>query len=217
MFLWPVEEIHPDYAFGSSHALLDKLRTTYHCFISFDSRRSLFRVFGENDNKGLENVRDVVKSLNVAFCECAAMKSLPLEVYLVRPPHSLEAKITVKMVNACVVLGKHSKNTVPSTGNTLGALKSAQLSGASIDKSRLAIWDQEMAKVEAKNKAILEKAITSSLGRLLYRRGRIQMRTQIGLFGFSRYFAQKGVPETPTETFMRNVSSSSTKGNLQLM
>lgn len=197
--------------------MLDQLRTSYHCFITFDSRRSAFRIFADDEQKGLDNVRDVVKGLNVAFCECAAMKSVPLEVYLVRPPHSLEAKTTVKMIDACLVLGTNTRNIGISTGNTLGTLKSAQLSGPSFDKTRLATWDQEMAKVEAKNKAIVEKAITSSLSRLVYRRGRIQMRTHIGLFAFSRYFTQKGAPCTPTEDFMHNLSSLSTKGNMQFM
>ena len=75
--------------------------------------------------------------------------------------------------------------------------------------------DDEAEKLIARNEAMMETAMIGCLGRMLYPRGRIQMRTHIGAFVFSKYYLPKESTKISTMDFIQNMSGSSTKGSLQ--
>ena len=115
--------MQPDKAFGSSHSALDFLRQHDSCFITFDRQLSVFKVL-TNDEDGLQNVQKVITRLRIAFCECAALSSMPLELYLVQPSTIGFGKTTVKMIDADLWYGPASALTPP---NPPSFLKTAQL------------------------------------------------------------------------------------------
>ena len=181
------------------------------CFIIFDRQLSVFKVL-TNDEDGLHKVQKVITRLRIAFCECAALSSVPVEIYLVQPPNTDTTKTTVKMVDANLWYGSGSASATPSPS---GLLKTAQVVESEQEGVERLKSDSEDMSLVARNEAILETAIIGCLKRMVYQRGRIQMRTHIGAFVFSKYYLPKDSNSISTTEFIQNMSGSSTKGNLQ--
>ena len=211
IFLWPMDDVQPDKAFGSSHSALDYLRQHDGCFITFDRQLSVFKVL-TNDEDGLHKVQKVITRLRIAFCECAALNSVPLETYLVQPSTAGFGKTAVKLIDADLWYGLDSVLATPSPPSLL---KTAQLVNSELGGVERLNLDDEHMHLIARNEAVMETAIIGCLSRMIYQRGRIQMRTHIGAFVFSKYYLPKDSTSIPTTEFIRNMSGSSTKGNLQ--
>lgn len=193
---------------------MDYLRTFHSVFISYDRRLSIFKIL-TNDVDGLEKVEEVITKLRTAFCECAALRSVPLDVYLARPPEPNEVKAAVRMVESKPSL---AAEVLPPTGSatTLGGfLKTAELAGAEIPQEEKLKWNVKAAKVAARNQRLIERALLRTLKRLVYTRGRIQMRAHFGLFVFSKHMSLSDGREILTVEFMNSISDSKTKGSLQ--
>ncbi|MCJ1475589.1 hypothetical protein MMC13_004252 [Lambiella insularis] len=211
-FQWPATEIHPDNAFGHGHVTLDQLRTFYECFIKYDRARSAFRILTSHFD-GLQAIRSVIICLRTALAESATRKSIPLEVYLIDPPHSGLAKSTVRMMDTDLTYGKAvgraNKNT-----STSDLPKVAQLCGHKIAPMDCVEWDKSANSTVRRNRQIIRKAIEDCVLRMAYYRGVVRIRVHMGVFVFGKYFAPRENMEISTVDFMGSINDSNTKGGL---
>ncbi|MCJ1243698.1 hypothetical protein MMC30_000895 [Trapelia coarctata] len=214
MFLWPVNDIHPDQIFGTSHATLDDLRTFHSVFITYDRQSSIFKIL-TNDIDGNGKVEEVITKLRVAFCEYAASKCVPLEIYLVSPPESKDAKANVRMIDSDLRLKAGFIPPSDPTTALRGVPKSAELAGADLPGEEKSKWNVQAAKTIARNERLTERALLKTLQRAVYLRGRIQMRAHFGLFVFNKYVLMNDARGIPTAEFIHNIRDPKTKGSLQ--
>ena len=209
-----MNEIHPDQIFGTSHAALDDLRTFHSVFITFDRRLSVFKIL-TNDTDGCKKVEKVLSKLGVAFCEYIAAKGVPLEIYLICPIEAKDAKVNVRMIDSDLRLNAGAVPPGDAAIASKGLLKSAELAGADLSQEEKSKWNMQATKTIAQNQAIFERALLRGLKRVIYMRGRVQMRAHFGLFVFSKYISMNDARDIPTAEFIHNIRDPKTKGSLQ--
>ncbi|MCJ1288384.1 hypothetical protein MMC26_007740 [Xylographa opegraphella] len=214
IFLWPINEIHPDETFGHGHAGLDCLRTFYECFITYDYRISAFRILTNRQDGGIEAVQGVLRSLRVTFSESAARNSVPLEIYLIDPPVFDIGWSSIRMVEPDFRSEEALSGCASAVSESSGLEKSAHLCGQDIRPQNAAKLREAAKKTKAKNRRIVKNSILGCIARMAYHRGDVHMRVHIGAFVFRKYYSPKDLLDIPIDDFIESMRDSNTKGSL---
>ncbi|MCJ1395185.1 hypothetical protein MMC18_008066 [Xylographa bjoerkii] len=214
IFLWPVNEIHPDESFGNGHAGLDYLRTFYECFITYDRHVSAFKILTNRQDGGVQAIQGVLRSLRVTFSESAARNSVPLEIYIIDPPQSDIGWSSIRMVESDLRFGEalSERTTAVSEGPRLE--KNAELCGKEILPEAAVKLREDAEKTITKNRRIVKNAILECIARMAYYRGDVHIRVHIGAFVFRKYYSPKDLSDIPIDDFMKSMKDSNTKGSL---
>ncbi|MCJ1380503.1 hypothetical protein MMC17_003610 [Xylographa soralifera] len=214
IFLWSINEIHPDETFGHGHAGLDYLRTFYECFITYDRRISAFKILTNRQDGGVEAVQGVLRSLRVTFSESAARNSVPLEIYLIDPPVSDIGWSSIRMVESEMRFREALSGRTTAVSEGHGLEKSAELCGQDSRPENAAKLKEAAKRTIAKNRRTVKNSILECIARMAYHRGDVQMRVHIGAFVFRKYYSPKDVSDIPIEEFIKSMRDSNTSGSL---
>ena len=192
-FLWPTDDVDATELLGKNCEAFDGIRTHCNCYIEFDSQLSLFRLRATNVGRVLGALQRIEGTLK----EYTMRISRPKITYMLEPPSKDKIRQEVKLVAL-----SNKKNALATTGPKLSGQEVAE-------------WVMKSAKLRAKNKSRMQKAITKTLSSLLYYRGRLRMRVLLGNFAFSLVRWPQGASSVPFDTFNDdNIKKSANKGTI---
>ena len=202
--------------FGTGHVGLDYLRTFHECFIIFDRGTNVFNIM-TNDIEGLQRVKKVLASMRIAFNECATRNTIPLDVYQVQPPSPDIVTSAIRMCDAMLEFGRGSTAATVVDTKASRAEKQVKLCGSILIGNERAKWEDHAKSMTIRYKKIMKKALQNCVARMLFYRGRVQMRTHLGGFVFRKYYSPKDLTETPLADFIHSMRDSNTNGDMQQM
>lgn len=196
-YLWPVDEIRPEYLLGPSFEAFDPLRMSFNSYILFDAKLEAFKVMADQ----AEGVEQAMLRIGGAFKEFIARSNAATTVYMVERPHELSVPKDVKMVKKPLSPSEHAQ--VPS------------LAGNRVEPSELAKLSGDMKPVEEEQLFSFHEQIEKGLNRLRFFRGRVRMRVLLGTFALTAYRRwPEGVNSIPFERFIEDIKLSATKGRI---
>jgi len=192
---WPPNHIHPTELFGQSVEAFDPVRMAYHCHITFDTERSMFRVLSNNPKA----VQEALRRIRTTVSELVSRSKKPIRLYLLLPPSLGAIRSEIGLKNSRPTISKIRVKPL---------LVGQPLSGEGLQE-----WAQLRPKFSAANESCIQRAVIECLSRVRFYRGLVRMRVHFGSFVFSVYKKPKG-PNHTFEEFMQMMRSSATTGEL---
>lgn len=167
----------------------------YHCHVTFDSERSLFRVLSNNPKA----VQEALRRIRTTVSELVSRGKKPTRLYLLLPPSSGAIRSEISLKKSCSSVSKTRVKPL--------------LVGQPLKREKLEEWAQLRPKLSAANESCIQRGIVESLSRVRFYRGLVRMRVHFGSFVFSVYKKPQGQTHT-FEEFMQMMRSSTTAGEL---
>ena len=203
--MWPSTLTSPS-VFGVNSFRLNQIREQHRCHIVSNQSLRCFELCSYDGEYSSTGITNAMEALKVALCESIADSTKSLKAYFIEIPAGAPSDSVISLVP--------SKLLEPSLRPAgVDDSKRSETSGHTEIVARLrdmprhlgtAIGIGHIESTNKKNHRIMDLAITQSLGKLQYRRGRIQIRALIGVFVFTRYLTSR-------------VSKTSQKQNLEPM
>lgn len=214
--MWPANEMRPQEWLGSSYVALDPLRMFFDCYIVYEPQDSAFKILPTADAEtSLKKVREVLKRLRVVLCECATKRSAPLKMYLVNPGQFRYVCQSVEMIEPAAAVKNRLRGTM--RDEEVERSKIAVFAGSSLSDELKIDWEEQKSKILERNEQIMQRATASCLSRLVYHRGRVHMRTDIGLCLLRQYKQRADSEMVPFDKFVHNLEGPQVRGNLLRM
>ena len=158
-----------------------------------------------------ETVSGAVEALGSILRECVTRESSQEKLFMVEPPPKKCRDHVVEMIEA-----NHPKSPSRAFGiDPKIAQKVAQVSKSTSPLKEVEEWEREMARFFRTNARVLELAFSDCMSRMLYYRGKIRIRSKIGVFIFEKFrWTPKGAKTQNITRFIENMRESSTVGTL---
>ncbi|KAK0273854.1 hypothetical protein LTR35_011980 [Friedmanniomyces endolithicus] len=179
-FHWPMKEYRPEEILGASHEAFDPIRMDCSCYIVFIAALNLFRVMGKQTE-----VKASLQRIRQTCFQIAARQYNPVRLYLLHWPdaeqiplfvypesHNAPATSSLELLEDA----KETKSRKAPRGDGFGHH----------DKTQQDAQKQTRSSVER-----LRNAILTTLARLHYYRGHVQMRIRLGTFLAIQYMKTK--------------------------
>ncbi|KAI9038755.1 uncharacterized protein KD926_010490 [Aspergillus affinis] len=165
LFLWPKEGPTIKEALGPELESLDLIRSKFlcHVFIPKDSP-DFIRILG-HDHDIIKHIADLLRT---KWAEGVANSNIVSKVYIVEPPAA----------------GYMKRKIVVQESNTL---HKPSLSGTPLCESELESWRSRAKLIQSKNNGRILNAVEKSLRGLVFVRGHLRMRVNIGSFILENY------------------------------
>ena len=173
-FYWPVREYKPAEILGSCYEALDPIRMEHECYVVFEDQQGLFNVMGKADS-----VRQGLLRLRRTFFQIVAQTTPAWELYVL---------YDADRYNGVITLADYERNRAIS-----GELSAKHR----VAKSPVGIANDESLTstklTRFSNEEKVRRSMISTLKKLHYYRGSIQMRVRFGTFLATQYMqAQDG-------------------------
>ncbi|KAK1150153.1 hypothetical protein N8T08_000052 [Aspergillus melleus] len=164
LFLWPKEGPSIKEALGPKLESLDSIRSKFLCHVFVLKDDSNFICVLGDDH---DTIKHIAHRLRTKWAEVIANSNIVSKVYIVEPPEAgyMRRKVVVQ-------------------NNTL---HKATLSGAMLSESELKNWRSRGKLIQSKNNARVINAVERSLRGLVFVRGHLRMRVNIGSFILENY------------------------------
>ncbi|SLM39900.1 hypothetical protein LPUS_10560 [Lasallia pustulata] len=206
-FLWPPEEdFRPDELLGPSYEAFDPIRTYCECYITFESRTSLFKVMSDKP----QAVQDALRRIGFAVCEFTTRKGRPMEIYLVEPP-------TLMMARANVMLRPMATHDIGANADRADQSRVPVvpiLIGTPLPQLELTQWAEKRPALLLANEKRIRSAILDCISSMRFYRGRVCMRVHFGIFALTQYRQPGKESSIPYEQFSKDMGWPETKGRL---
>ncbi|KAF9889228.1 hypothetical protein FE257_007541 [Aspergillus nanangensis] len=193
LFMWPKEGPPLEQSLGRDLETLDVIRVKFNCHIFVPKTLPDYICALSHSH---DIMKQIVSSLRTKWAETMANTNIKAKVYLVEPPspEAIRDKITVK------------KET--SLGKPL-------LHGDNLNHLELANWRDRAVLMQSKNNARLLEVIEKSLKGVVFVRGHIRMRVNLGSFVLDEYRIPPNEKKSYSfEEFREMLSYEQTKGRL---
>ncbi|KAG2415484.1 hypothetical protein HFD88_006675 [Aspergillus terreus] len=193
LFLWPKEGPSLYEALGQQLEALDVLRAKYNCHLFVPKGLPDFICALGQDH---DTIKNIAHRLRTKWVETVASSNIKSKVYVIEPPSptAMKKKIMVKHEN-------HLARPL---------LRGNKLKGLDLES-----WQDISGLIQSKNNARVLKAVETSLKGLIFVRGHLRMRVNIGLFVLDEYRAPKeGSDSYSFEEFREMLLHEQTKGRL---
>ncbi|KAL5356980.1 hypothetical protein BJX96DRAFT_187886 [Aspergillus floccosus] len=193
LFLWPKEGPSLAEALGQQLEALDVLRAKYNCHFFVPKGLPGFICALGQDHDTMKNI---AHRLRTKWVETVASSNIKSKVYVIEPPspNGMKKKIVVKH--------EHHLAKPLLRGNKLKGLD-------------LESWQNLSGLIQSKNNARVLDAVEMSLKGVVFVRGHLRMRINLGLFVLDEYRApQEGRDSYSFEEFREMLLYEQTKGRL---
>ncbi|KAH0603688.1 uncharacterized protein H6S33_007347 [Morchella sextelata] len=181
VFLWPAQEINPQFCLGMNFEALDNIR--FHCevYIIFSRAKNMFRILGHNPGK----VNEALNRVFGAFCEITSKNRRPNKRFLVHPPSTQLPGTGVRIVKKHNLEGRQV--TIKHAPKGVGI--QVFLTGAAPTQGYLREWKLKRRRIKGANYRYLQEVIQEGLKDIYYFRGYSTMKIHFGtllLFGYKK-------------------------------
>lgn len=191
---------------GPSYEAFDAIRTYCQCYITFESRTSLFKVMSDKP----QAVQDAIQRIGVAVCEFTTRKGSPIEIYLVEPPTLATARANV----ALLPVSRHGVAGSIDRPDQSRVRVVPILIGTPLEQLELTRWAEKRPALVLANEKRVRSATLDCISSMRFYRGRVHMRVHFGTFALTQY-RQRGINSSvPYEQFSKDMGWPETKGKL---
>ena len=192
------------------------------CFITFDSQTSIFKILlsDKDDGQpsdGAARVQLGVERLRTALCECATRDSTPFEIYLAELAPAVVARKEVRVIDVTSESSNSADGTFgASAGGRPGLYRHIlETTGTRVGEHEQRAWEEERSKRANNNRKIMKQTARRALSRLVFYRGRVQLRVRIGSFIFTRHFWTPQAERMPIDEVLKHLQDPNTRGEMQ--
>ncbi|KAL4893984.1 hypothetical protein BDV59DRAFT_201299 [Aspergillus ambiguus] len=193
LFLWPKEGPSLSESLGQELESLDVVRAKFNCPLFVPNGLPGFIGALGQDHA---TMKKVAHCLRTKWVEIVTSSNMASKVYIIEPPNpaAMRKKIVVK---------------------TEGHLAKALLRGNKLKGLELESWSTRSDLIQSKNNARILCAVELSLKGVVFVRGHLRMRINLGLFALDEYRApQEGKDSYSFEEFREMLLYEQTKGRL---
>ncbi|THC96352.1 hypothetical protein EYZ11_004167 [Aspergillus tanneri] len=193
LFLWPKEGPSLTEALGPQLEALDLIRSNFLCHVFVLKELGNYICVVSQDH---DTIKQVAHRLRTKWGEVIAKNNIRSKVYIAEPPEacSMKGEVVVERKASC---------------------HKARLDGDLLNGAELEHWRTRVALILSKNNARLVSAVEESLRGLVFVRGHLRMRVNLGLFILENYRAPRdGKPSYGFEEFREMLLYEQTKGRL---
>lgn len=192
--MWPKEGPSLLESLGPKLEVLDVIRAQFNChlFVPKDSPGMICAVDSNHDN-----IKRIVHCLRTKWREVMASSNIKLKAYVVEPPVAdvMKKKIVMRHESSC-----YAKPLL--RGNRLKGLEMEE-------------WASRATLIQSKNNVRMLSALQKSLEGVVFVRGHLRMRINLGLFVLDEYRAPVNDKTSYTfEEFREMLSYEQTRGRL---
>lgn len=181
VFLWPAQEINPQFCLGMNLEALDNIR--FHCevYIIFSRAKNMFRILGHNPGQ----VNEALNRVFGAFCEITSKNRRANKRFLVHPPSPQLPGTGVRIVKKHNLEGRQV--TIKHAPKGVGI--QVFLTGAAPTQGYLREWKLKRRRIKGANYRYLQEVVQEGLKDIYYFRGYSTMKIHFGtllLFGYKK-------------------------------
>ncbi|EME49252.1 hypothetical protein DOTSEDRAFT_58497 [Dothistroma septosporum NZE10] len=173
-FHWPSKEFRPEEAFGMSCEAFDPIRMEYSCYITYNSEKSIFQIFGKDSN-----VQAALLCIRQTAFNICARAINPVRAYLLQwrtgPPPS---HIYLEQYMGPRIVADQSDNQIAQKPSY-----SPRADGM-LDDEGLVQLAQTRASVNTER---VKVTISNALRKVHYLQGHLNLRIRLGTFLLSQY------------------------------
>ena len=192
------------------------------CFITYDSQSSIFKILLNDRDEvelsdGARRLHEGVNRLRTALCECATRGSTPFEIYLADLAPSRLATKETKIIDVSALSSNNADGSfVAGTGSRPGLYRHVlEMTGMPVAEKDRIEWEANRKKRNEFNGKVMKQTVRRALDRLVYFRGRVQMKAHIGSFIFTRHFWTQRADRMPIEEVLKHLQDPNTRGEMQ--
>lgn len=170
--------------------------------ITYEQNLSAFQISAEKS----EDAQKALMAIDNALCERIGKMMPPLKVYLTRPEWDGPKSPMVEMVDA--------DGTGAASIKTEKFEKVVQLKASEASKDDKDDWGVLRKRIVRTNLRVLEAAVLDFFSKMIYHRGSLRLKANVGIFVFNRYKWPKNTSHQPMAEFLQGMRELSTQGSL---